>query len=165
MARGPKHNDAQRHAFWNQVEERLGTAVLGHGLGRYLSGEADPGPLYGLLYCTADALYFHHFAQASWFSAFTANNAGTDDAPRPAREREIEYSIEFARCEQLLEPPQATRLQRWFGRQDAVYRLIRAELGATAFVFSIDHRRDQLADALVTAFGRAHGAASGTDRP
>lgn len=165
MARGAKHNDAERHAFWNRVEERLGTAVLGHGLGRYLSGEADPGPLYGLLYCTADALYFHHFAQASWFSAFTANSAGNDDAPRPAREREIEYRIEFALCEQLQQPAPATRLQRWFGRHDAVYCLIRTGLGATAFVFSVDHRRNEFADALVTAFDRAGGPATDTGRP
>ena len=46
------HVEAERHAFWSEVERRLGTPVLGHGLGRYLSGEVDPGPLDGLLYCT-----------------------------------------------------------------------------------------------------------------
>ena len=148
------HAEAERHAFWSDVERRLGTPVLGHGLGRYLSGEVDPGPLYGLLYCTVDALYFHHFAQAGWFSALTAGVGTTNATSRPAREREIEYRIAFATCRQLLEPRQPTLLQRWFGREEVVYRLLRTD--ADTFAFSIDHRREPLAAALATAFTHAH---------
>ena len=148
------HVEAERHAFWSEVERRLGTPVLGHGLGRYLSGEVDPGPLYGLLYCTADALYFHHFAQVGWFSAFTAGVGATSAAPRSAREREIEYRIAFSACRRLLEPRQPTPLQRWLGREEVVYRLPRTD--ADTFAFSIDHRREPFAHALVTALDNAH---------
>ena len=130
------HVEAERHAFWSEVERRLGTPVLGHGLGRYLSGEVDPGPLYGLLYCTADALYFHHFAQVGWFSAFTAGVGAT------------------SACRRLLEPRQPTPLQRWLGREEVIYRLPRTD--ADTFAFSIDHRREPFANVLVTAFNHAH---------
>ena len=160
----PNHGDAERHAFWGEVERRLGTPVLGHGLGRYLTGEVDPGPLCGLLYCTAGALYFHHFAQPSWFSAFTGNVGATSNRQRPVREREIEYQIEFATCRQLCEPPQPTLLQRLFGREDAVYRLLRTDPGAATFTFSIDHRREQFVTTLSAAFDRSRTAKPCTDR-
>ena len=65
-----RNEEEETKRFWDSVEREAGMPVLEYALGQYISGYDDrEGPVWGLLYLTAETLYFRHFPSSNWFSA------------------------------------------------------------------------------------------------
>ncbi|MFW6249622.1 MAG: hypothetical protein ACOC47_00850 [Alkalispirochaetaceae bacterium] len=65
-----RNEEEETRRFWESVEREAGMPVLEYALGQYISGYDDrEGPVWGLLYLTAETLYFRHFPSSNWFSA------------------------------------------------------------------------------------------------
>lgn len=87
--------------FWNEVEEELGTPVLGRTLGRVVT---DPRPgaasEWGLFYTTVNAIYFRTFPQDNWFTNIIKNTRMGKRKKEEDRERVLE--IPAGEIEELL---------------------------------------------------------------
>lgn len=81
MFNSGRNEEEESKRFWESVEQEAGMPVLEYALGQYLSGYDDrEGPVWGLLYLTAETLYFRHFPSSNWFSAIVG--AGRSDRPK-----------------------------------------------------------------------------------
>jgi hypothetical protein len=140
-----RDEEEETKRFWESVERETGTEVLEYALGQYLSGYDDrEGPVWGLLYITAETLYFRHFPSSNWFSAIVT-------AGRSAGPKEEGFTIEV--------PVDAiTGIERH--RQTSVWeRIFRPRPSVTVLHYlagsasrelriSVEHRGDQFREKL-----------------
>jgi hypothetical protein len=142
-----------RNQFWERLADELGTPIVAHTLGRYLSGAREPGPLWGIFYCTAEALYFRHFAQRSWISSLATLGSDDEDSRRPVHEQEVVLHIPFGTVAEVVPPP----VRSWFGRfvhgDEGLFMLRREESFGEQFVFFVE--QDPVAFAAAIAQGVA----------
>lgn len=128
-------NDVE--SYWKEVGEKLGEPVVAYTLGRYLSGEDEVGPLWGILFVTDTRFFFRHFPQESWFTSLLGSKRNA------SKKVHIEIPLERSSLE---EPEPRTLLQRLLGTGELVYSLIRP--GREPLRFTADHTRKLFIDAL-----------------
>ncbi len=123
--------------FWNDVETRLGTPVLAHCLGSYVSGRETPGPLWGLLYVTDYSLYFHHFDQRNWFSAVVQSHS-----------TEVTFELSFDLRLRLSERTPSGWIRRLMDSHRNAYEIIDVSGEQSPFVFTIEQPNSRLLEVL-----------------
>jgi hypothetical protein len=139
-----------RDEFWAQLETELGTPILASTLGRYIEGREAPGPLWGIVYFTADTLYFRHFAQSNWFSSMMS--ADGDD--RAVGSRNVTMEVPLHEVESITTPMPRRGLLKLFLSQDREFRL-RSRHGAESdFVFAVEGAMQPFARELQAAVNR-----------
>lgn len=136
-------------AYWAKVSEEIGEPVLMYGLGKYLSGREDPGPLWGILYHSASTFYFRHFAQQSWFSSILTT-ANTDN-PGSARNREILYTIPLSHIRTVESEQEGSWVQRLLSPSSPVVSLIPVFESTPSFRFTLENNRTSFLASLYAA--------------
>ncbi len=141
-----------REEFWAQVERDLGQPIIASTLGRYLEGREAPGPLWGLLYLTADTLYFRHFAQSNWFSSMMSTDG--DDAP--GQMKNVTLEVPFRSVSGVTPPMPRRGIMRFLQSQDRVFRLhaLRERPDQGDFVFTVEGEMEPFTRELLTAVSR-----------
>lgn len=144
------HSSHSREAFWNQLESDLGQPIIASTLGRYLEGRETPGPLWGLLYLTADTLYFRHFAQNNWFSSMISVD-GDDEGQ--VRNKNVTLEVPLRDVTTLTPPMPRRGIMRLLQNQDRVFRLQTTETGdeSESFVFAVEGAMEPFAGELQAA--------------
>tara|TARA_B100000614_G_scaffold37284_1_gene29636 strand:- start:6 stop:500 length:495 start_codon:yes stop_codon:yes gene_type:complete len=147
-----------RDAFWKRLEAELGAPIRAYALGQYLQGRDEPGPLWGLLYLTDEVLYFRHFAQVNWFSAFLSG--GDEEDPeearrsRPGQERNVVLEVRLTTVARVVPPERRRGLSRLLRGDDRVYRLESVYPTVSDFAFSLESRGEVFTRELQAALDR-----------
>lgn len=136
--------NAELTEFWGTIERSIGESVTAYGLGRYVSGKPDtPGPLWGLLYASPSALFFHHFPQENWFSSMVKTSRS---GARDVRAEEVKIRIAFSEVQRFNRPLSSRSWWRTLVAGEAVYELVGRD--GVAFRFSIENQRNKLVAAI-----------------
>lgn len=150
-------NNSNPEDFWEQQEKALGTPILARALAQYRSGgeAAEKGevkpPLWGLIYLTERALYFHHFAQQNWFSSLLQSTSGPSSAPGRGDEITMEIPLSADLQVDSGEPRKKTLFGflDFFGGTDEILRVSDPAAGdAPPIVFSIEQKRSGVQEKL-----------------
>lgn len=147
-------NDSSRQdveQFWHDLEQSLGSPIHAHALGRYISGRDEAGPLWGLLYVTVQALYFHHFAQANWFSSLLTS---ADGRAKVLDTVTIEVPLQAGMELRSARPPGWRRFLS--GESRDVYMLLAPgdeSASEEPFVFTVEQRKTGLVPELRRVLG------------
>lgn len=144
---GERHDSID--TFWSQVAEEIGEPVLAYGLGRYISGRDEPGPLWGLIYHSATIFYYRHFPQQSWFSSLLSQRKieGRGDA----RGREIIYEIPLAQIKTVNASREGSWVQRILSPSPPVISLVGVFESTPPFRFTIENNGDAFLASLRSA--------------
>lgn len=143
-------------AFWAGVSEDIGSPVLAYGLGRYLSGRDDPGPLWGLLYHSESTFYFRHFAQQNWFSSLLTASRTTGSASG-SRDREVLYEIPLAHIASVDVTGAGSWIERFFHPSPPVVSLVSVFQSAPEFRFTIENNRESFIKSLMSTAVQVRG--------
>jgi hypothetical protein len=161
-------NDSSPEDFWEKQEKALGTPILARTLAQYLSG-GDAGekgqvmqPLWGLLYLTEQALYFHHFAQQNWVSSLMQSSSGRSSgrSSAPGRGDEITMKLPLSRDLQVL--PEEPRRKSFFGflgfsgGTSETLRVNDLASDAPPIVFTIEQKRSGVQEKLSELLAALH---------
>jgi len=138
--------------YWAQVSDEIGSPVLAYGLGKYLSGRDDPGPLWGLLYHSASTFYFRHFAQQNWFSSLLTTTRSTGSSSGD-RNREVLFEIPIAHIQTVEVAGPESLMERIFRPSPSVISLVSMFESAPPFRFTIENNRDTFLSSLRSAIG------------
>lgn len=133
--------DAQE--FWAEIERTLGVPVLGYALGQYLSGREITGPLWGLVYVTENALYFHHFPQHSWFSALTQSGGSIT-----GKQKEITIEVPLGPGVVLTEDTPRGWFARLRGANPHTFAVTVGDKSEPPVVFTVEQAGTGLPEAL-----------------
>jgi len=140
-----------RAEFWTQLERELGQPILASTLGQYIEGRDMAGPLWGLIYITADTFYFRHFAQSNWFSSMMS----ADGDEGPVSSRNITVEVPLQDVETVILPIPRRGILRILQNQDRVFRLrSRSTEGEDDFVFSVEGDVEPFSRELQAAVSR-----------
>ncbi|MFW5828143.1 MAG: hypothetical protein ACOCU4_08620 [Alkalispirochaeta sp.] len=139
-----------RADFWAHLEHELGQPILASTLGRYIEGRDPAGPLWGLVYITADTLYFRHFAQSNWFSSMMT----ADGDEGPASSRNITMEVPLQDVETVVLPVRRHGVLRFLQHEDRVFRLSSRRAGADDFVFAVEGALEPFTRELQAAVSR-----------
>ncbi|MFW5694491.1 MAG: hypothetical protein ACOCYB_04940 [Alkalispirochaeta sp.] len=145
------HPTRSREEFWVQLEQELGQPILASTLGRYIEGRRAAGPLWGLVYITADTLYFRHFAQSNWFSSMMTADGGEG----PVQAQNVTMEVPLREVESVVPPTPRRGILRILQREDRVFRLCaHRSTGDDDFVFAVEGALEPFSHELQAAVRR-----------
>ena len=158
-------NNSSPEDFWEKQEKALGTPILAHTLAQYLSGgePAERGqvtpPLWGLLYLTERALYFHHFAQRNWFSSLMQSPSGSSSAAGRGDEITMEIPLSPDLQVDSGEPRKKTLFgfSGFLGGAPRVLRVSDPATDAPPIAFTIEQTRSGVQEKLLELLAAGRG--------
>lgn len=140
-----RNEEEETKRFWDSVEREAGMPVLEYALGQYISGYDDrEGPVWGLLYLTAETLYFRHFPSSNWFSAVLGS--GRSDKPK---DESFTIEVPVQAITEIERHKQSSIWERIFRPRPSV-TVVRYLLGSVSkeLRISLEHRGEEFGKQL-----------------
>lgn len=134
--------------FWARTEEELGERVERYTMAHCVKGCLEGQGLWGLLFVTEQALYFHHFAKRNWFTSIVV-------ADRDTASKEMRMVVPRDSIQSVAIHRQKSLLKRIFAYSPPVLEVQYRDAGLVdkSLHFTVDSRVEEFRKLLDPAGG------------